>query len=146
MAASLLLTTSLLAESPKRIVLFMCPHGGAKSLIAASYFNELAECESLPYVASAVAAETPYDAVPDAVAEHLGREGFAVASFKPRHVEAADFASAERVITIDCDLTTLALEDIAIERWDDVPKVSEDLAGSAAAIRRHVERLIQLLE
>ena len=127
-------------------VLFICPQGGAKSLIAASYFNQLAEREALPYVATAAAAETPYDAVPDAVAELLAHEGLAVASFKPRHVTASDFEAAARVVSIDCDLTKVEVRDIAVERWDDVPKVSEDLPGSAASIRRHVKAMVDQLK
>jgi arsenate reductase (thioredoxin) len=150
MIALLVMAATLMADAPKQTILFMCPHGGAKSVIAASYFNQLAERESLSCEAVAVAAETPYDAVPENVAEFLAHEGFDVASFKPRHVDASDFESATRVISIDCDLEKLDADDVeddvAIERWDDVPKVSEDLPGSAAAIRKHVKALIEQLK
>lgn len=129
------------AATAKETVLFMCPYGGAKSVIAASYFNRLAEAEGLPYVASAAAAETPYEAVPQPVAEYLGKEGFAVATFKPRQVTAADLQSAAKVVSIDCDLAKLDAPGATVEQWNDVPKVSADLPGSAAAIRRHVEQL-----
>ena len=125
------------------MILFICQYGGAKSVIAASYFNRLAEREGLPHRAAAVAAETPYDAVPENVASFLAREGFDVASFKPRQVSESDLTSAEKVVSIDCDLTQLDAAGVAIERWDDVPKVSEDLPGSAEAIRKHVEALIR---
>jgi len=145
--ASLTIAASILgADMPKRTVLFMCPYGGAKSVIAASYFNQLAECAGLPYRATAVAAETPYDAVPERVAAFLSKEGFEVDSFKPRHVAPTDLESAAKVISIDCDLTTLDTSGATIERWDDVPKVSVDLPGSAAAIRKHVQTLIDQLE
>lgn len=132
--------------SPRRHLLFLCPYGGAKSLIAASYFNRSAEAEDLPFVAVAAAAEEPYDAVPPKVAELLGGEGFDVASFTPRPVEEADLRTAERVVSIDCDLSKLETHGAAIEQWDDVPKVSVDLPGSAAAIRRHVETLVRELK
>lgn len=134
------------ADESKAKVLFMCPYGGAKSVIAASYFNRAAEAAGLPYVAAAVAAETPYDAVPPKVAELLEHDGFAVREFKPRRVDAADLSSAAKVISIDCDLAKVeAAEKVTIERWDDVPKVSVDLPGSAAAIRAHVAKLIEQL-
>ena len=126
----------------RRTVLFLCPYGGAKSVIAASYFNRLAEERALPYVGVAAAAEEPYDAVPAAVAAFLEGEGFDVRAFSPRHVEERDFQSATKVIAIDCDAGNASG---AIERWDDVPKVSVDLDGSAAAIRRHVEALAREL-
>jgi sterol desaturase/sphingolipid hydroxylase (fatty acid hydroxylase superfamily)/protein-tyrosine-phosphatase len=143
--ASLVVAASLWAEAPKRTVLFMCPYGGAKSVIAMSYFNRLAERDGLPYRAAAVAAETPYDAVPEKVAAFLSSEGFAVDAFKPQHVAARDFESAARVVSIDCDLAKVETRDVAIERWDDVPKVSVDLPASAAAIRKHVETLVEEL-
>ncbi len=136
----LLACTSM--QQPPKKVLFMCPYGGAKSVIAATYFNQLAASNHLPYVAAAAAAETPYDAVPENVAAFLGGE---VKSFKPRHVEAAEFESAVKVVSIDCDLTKLDTRGVTIERWDDVPKVSVDLPASAAAIRKHVEALIAQL-
>lgn len=122
-------------------ILFLCPYGGAKSVIAASYFNRLANELALPYVGVAAAAEEPYEAVPGPVAGFLEREGFDVRAFKPRRVEAEDVKTATRVVSIDCDLTGVAIAGAAVERWDDVPKVSVDLDASAAAIRRHVAAL-----
>jgi len=136
------LTACRTADTPKinmtsepSTVLFMCPYGGAKSVIATTYFNQLAERAGLPYRAAAVAAETPYDAVPENVAAFLSNEGFDVRTFKPRHVADTDLDSAAKVVSIDCDLTKLDTNGVTIERWDDVPKVSVDLPASAAALK-----------
>lgn len=126
---------------PKSTVLFLCPYGGAKSVIAASYFNRLAAERDLPFVAVAAAAEEPYEAVPSPVAEYLHRDGLDVRAFKPRRVEPAEMGGAAKIVAIDCKL-----DDPRVERWDDVPKVSVDLEGSAAAIRRHVEALAEQLD
>lgn len=124
------------ATTPRKsTVLFFCPYGGAKSVIAASYFNRIAEERALPYVAVAAAAEEPYDAVPPPVADFLARDGFDVRAFKPRRAEPAEVSAAAKVVAIDCNVE-------GAERWDDVPKVSVDLPGSVAAIRRHVEALV----
>lgn len=120
-------------------ILVLCPHGGVKSVLAAAYFNRLAEEQALPYAAIAAAAEDPYDAVPDSVAEFLEREGFDVRGFRPRRVDERDVRNAARIIAIGCNVLANA------ERWDDVPQASEDLAGSAAAIRRHVQALAEEL-
>jgi arsenate reductase len=114
----------------KDSILFLCPHGGAKSVIAAAYFEKTAR---LPFVAVAAAAEEPYEEVPAPVAAFLGIHGLV-----PRRVEPADFERAARVIAIDCEVD-------GAERSDDVPKVSEDFEGSVAAIRRHVDALIEEL-
>lgn len=110
-------------------ILFLCPHGGAKSVIAAAYFNAI----GLPFTATAAAAEEPYDAVPEPVVALLARDAVDVRAFTPRRVTDDDVNEAVRVIRIDCNGEG--------EHWDDVPKASEDLEGSAAAIRRHVDAL-----
>src|SRR5262249_5172885 len=138
--------TTCMPAKPKQSILFMCPHGGAKSLIAASYFNRSAAADHLPYVASAAAAENPYNAVPPRIADLLEREGFAVRSFKPRHVDASDLSAAAKVVTIGCDMTKLDARGVTIEHWDDVPMVDDDLPGSAATIRAHVATLVKQLE
>ena len=125
-------------------ILFLCPYGGAKSVLAASYFNRIAAERKLPFSATAAAAEEPYDAVPPPVADHLQRDGIDVRAFTPRRVDAGELASAVKVIAIGCELD--GYDATNIERWDDVPKVSDDLEGSAAAIRRHVEALAAELE
>ncbi|HUP61797.1 MAG TPA: hypothetical protein VNA69_15405 [Thermoanaerobaculia bacterium] len=141
---TLLPVATLMAEENAR-VLFMCPYGGAKSVIAAEYFNRIAGERELAFVAIAAAAEEPYEAVPPKVADYLEKEGFDVRTFKPRRVEAADLRNAARVVSIDCDLTKLDAQDAKIEQWGDVPKVSVDLPGSAVAIRKHVEQLVEQL-
>lgn len=114
-------------------ILFLCPHGGAKSVIAASLFN----AAGLPFKATSAAGEDPYDAVPAPVIERLDREGVDVRGITPRAVDPADIEQAARVISIDCDVSGAN-----VERWDDVPKFSEDPDGSFDAIRRHIDALV----
>jgi arsenate reductase len=126
-------------------VLFLCQYGGAKSVMAAAYFNRLAQECGLDAVATAAAAEEPYPAVPAPVADLLQDDGLDVRAFQPRHVEEHDVRAATRIVSIDCDLDSCGLANAGAERWDDVPKVSEDLPQSAAAIRRHVRALVEEL-
>lgn len=112
-------------------ILFLCPHGGAKSVIAATLLN------AAGVRARAAAGEDPYDSVPAAVVERLAREGFDVRDFKPRVVETDEFEQAMRVISIGCDISGPN-----VQRWDDVPQFSEDPKGSFAAIKRHVDALV----
>jgi hypothetical protein len=105
----------------------------------------MAEREKLPFVAVAAAGEEPYEAVPAKVADYLAEDGIDVRAFKPRRVEAAQLESAVKVVSIDCDLAKLDTRGVKIDEWTDVPKVSDDLPGSASAIRRHVEALLQHL-
>jgi protein-tyrosine-phosphatase len=138
--------TSLSGRSePPSTILFLCPYGGAKSVIAASYFNRLAIQRGLPVSGVAAATEEPYDRVPPAVATDLALDGIDVSRFRPRRVAKEDLSRALRVVAIDCDLTKTDTTPLVAERWDDVPKVSEDLPGATAAIRRHVQKLVQEL-
>lgn len=121
-------------------VLFLCAHGGAKSVMAAAYFNRLAAEHDLPFAAIAASAEEPYPSVTAPVAGLLLRDGLDVGSFIPRSVQEGDVRSANRIVAIGC-----RLDGVPLERWDDVPAASEDLEGSAAAIRRHVEALMEEL-
>ena len=127
-------------------ILFLCQHGGAKSVVAASQFNRLAAERGLPFVATAAAADDPYDAVPTPVADYLQREGFDVRAFRPHQVAPGEIESATRIVTIGCELAGVESGAVISDRWDDVPAASEDLEGSAAAIRRHVEALAEELD
>jgi arsenate reductase (thioredoxin) len=130
------------AHARHETVLFVCPHGGAKSLIAASYFNRMAAEGKLPFTAIAVAAEDPYENVPAPIADLLATEGFDVRAFKPRSVSSADLFGASKVVSVGCNLTKLDTRGVGLEDWNDVPLVSDDLRASAAAIRKHVAALI----
>jgi len=134
--------TELPEAAPEGAILFFCQFGGAKSVIAAAYFNRLASEQALPHAGVAVAAEEPYDAVPVPVAAFLESEGFAVGHFKPRRAKEEELKTATKLVTIDCDLAGVDAGGLAVERWDDVPKVSVDLDASAAAIMLHVEALV----
>lgn len=123
-------------------VVFLCSHGGAKSVIAASYFKQMAAERGLSIEAAAAAAEEPYDAVPAPVAELLERRGFDVSSFKPRRVAAEELRRAPLVFSIGCEPASIDGLGVSIERWDDVPMASDDLPGAEEKIREHVERIV----
>lgn len=129
----------------KKTILFLCPHGGAKSPVAASYFNRRVQERSLPYQGVAAAAEEPYQSVPEPVAQFLEQEGFNVRSFKPRRTNHRDLRSASRIISIGCDLEKFDHPGRSIESWDDVLMMSEDLEGSVESIRAHIDQLIEQL-
>src|SRR4051794_10079841 len=126
-------------------VLFLCPHNAAKSLLAVAYFDRLAGERGLPFRAESAGTE-PAEGPAPAVVAALQAEGVDVSDYHPRHVEPRDLAGAHHVISMGCDLTDLWLPAERIERWDDVPPVSQDLKTAYAAIRRHVETLVTNLD
>jgi arsenate reductase (thioredoxin) len=130
--------------SPPRQVLFVCEHGNVKSLMAASYFNELAQRRGLPYRAVSRGLAPDSESVPDFVKLPLTAEGFDVSTFRPTRLTSEDIAASDRVIGIS---TTLPAEMAAAkgEQWNDVPAASTDYARSRESIKAHVEELLERL-
>ena len=139
-------TASAAEPPPTRQVLFVCEHGNVKSLMAASYFNELARSRGLPFRAVSRGLAPDSDTVPDFVKTPLAAEGFDVSTFRPQRLTEDDIVASDRVIGIS---TTLPVDAAAMtaktEQWNDVPAASTDYARSRDSIRAHVEDLLQRL-
>jgi arsenate reductase (thioredoxin) len=125
-------------------VLFLCPHGAAKSVLASAYFTRLAEERGLN-VRVESAGTDPDPTVSPAVAAHLKRQGYPVPESNPRTVTAKDLDLADVVISIGCDLSGLEEPRGKLVRWDEVPPLSEDFARADEAIRKRVAELIEEL-
>src|SRR6267142_5060719 len=106
-------------------VLFVCLHGSAKSVIAAEHFRRLAAARGVPVEVRSAGLE-PDAAVPPKVAAGLLADGIDVRAFKPRKPSEGDVTQATTVVAFGCDLGPLAARARRVERWDDVPAVSED--------------------
>ena len=127
--------------STTRCVLFVCLHGAAKSVLAAADFQRLAEARGLDLAADAAGTEPDPEIAPAVVAA-LRAEGLDLSRRRPRRVTRDDTARAARVVTFGCDLGDTTPATVPVERWDDVPAVSENLPVARAAIRRHLDRLV----
>jgi protein-tyrosine-phosphatase len=123
-------------------VLFMCPHGAAKSVLAAAYFIKQAKRRGLDVHVRSVGTE-PDPVVAPAVAAHLRAHGYDVPVAKPQLVSAEDLAAADIVVSLGCDLAGRAVRG-EVRRWD-VPSPSADFAGTDAAIKKHVKELVDEL-
>jgi arsenate reductase (thioredoxin) len=121
-------------------VLFVCLHGAAKSLIAASHLERLARERGVKIRAEFAGTEPDPALMPAAVAG-LQAEGIDVRGRRPRSVTADDIRTASRIVSFGCDLGALA-PGVPVERWDDVPAVSENYRAARDVI---VSRLPTLL-
>lgn len=138
-------TKSARVEPPAQ-VLFVCEHGNVKSLMAATYFNQLAAQRGLPFHAIARGKAPDSDSAPPAIAAALRAEGFDVSSFHPAAVTAADLEASVQVVTIGTSLMEgLQADPAKAARWDDVPAASEDFAAASAALKGHVAQLVERL-
>ena len=125
-------------------VLFMCPHGAAKSVLASAYFQRLAKERGLNVRVESAGTEPDAQVAP-AVASHLTRNGYAVPIAKPRRVTSRDLAMADVVISIGCDVKGLPIPSGKLRKWDEVPSPSEHFARADDAIRKRVVDLVEEL-
>jgi arsenate reductase len=132
------------AMEATRTVLFLCPHNAAKSLLAAAHFDRLAGEHGLSLRAASAGTE-PADRPSPAVVAALREEGVDLAGYQPRAVDRGDLVAARLVVTMGCDVGDLVPLGAKVERWDDVPPVSQDLLVADAVIRRRVAALVSEL-
>ena len=123
-------------------ILFMCPHGAAKSVLASAYFQRLAKERGLNVRVVSAGTDPDPDVAP-AVATHLKKQGYEIPIAKPRRATDADMLAADVVVSIGCDLKNLPAPPGTLVKWDDVPAPSEDFARADAMIR---ERVLQLVD
>lgn len=139
-------TTDQVAAADSQ-VLFVCEHGNVKSLMAASYFNQVASERGLPFRAVSRGTAPDSTTVPPAIIEGLRQDGFDVAAFHPVVVDVADVAASRRVILINTMLPAAKqMAGVESEQWNDVPPASADYAAAREALRRHIDRLVEDLE
>jgi len=122
---------------PQRTIVFLCPHNAAKSVIAAAYWQRLADQRGWPVWATSAGTDPDPDVAPR-VATALLEAGLDVRAHRPRQVTREELATAWRVVSLGCDLGALAPPGRAVDHWDDIPAPSTDLAGALAAIAAHV--------
>lgn len=146
--AGFLIAGSGLAVPPTQtaraqVVVFVCEHGSAKSLVAASFFDRMAR-ERGSGLRAISRGTAPDEAVPPGVVASLRGDGFDVATFRPRGLAKADLAGAKLVVAIGVDPGNTA--GVRVERWDDIPPVSTRYPEARAAIRSRLERLLRELD
>jgi arsenate reductase len=126
-------------------IVFVCEHGAAKSVIAATLFNKLAAERGLRQRAIYRGA-TPQADLSAATLKGLRDDGLLLPADKPAPITSADVNAATFIFAIGCTLPESAAASGKAESWADVPEVSDGYAGARDAIRRHVERLIERLQ
>jgi arsenate reductase len=134
------------AEAPTSQVLFVCEHGNVKSLMAASYFNQMAQEQDLPLRAISRGSAPDSDTVPVAIREALKGDGFDVSAFHPVAVSTTDISTSHRVVIIGTTLpASVGAPGVTIDQWNDVPPASVNYAASRESLKAHVKELIRQL-
>jgi arsenate reductase (thioredoxin) len=118
-------------------VLFLCPHGAAKSVLAAALLQRLADEQGLPLRAMCAGTE-PDPEVASHVRALLSQEGLTLPLEQPRLVTAEELTGADYVISLGCSESELPQRPAAWEQWDDVPPPSQELQGAYMRISQHM--------
>jgi protein-tyrosine-phosphatase len=119
-------------------VLFLCPHGAAKSVLAAALFQRLAAERGLSLQAACAGTE-PDPIIAPHVRELLSQEGLELPLERPQLVTEELLSKATRVISMGCTQDAFPSEVKHWELWDDVPSPSQNLHGAYTCIQHHLE-------
>ena len=131
------------ARQPSTVV-FVCEHGAAKSVVAAAYFNRIAQQQHLPFRAVARGTEPQADLAPSAV-NGLRADGLQPPAGHPAALTKADLDGAVRVVAF-CELPAkLAGDHRKVEQWT-APAVGDGYAAARDIILNDVKVLIESLQ
>lgn len=122
------------------IIVFVCEHGAAKSILAAAYFNKLADEMGLDLRAIA-RGTNPDDEFSSQTLAGLAEDGLHLTESTPQKLTEADIQNAEQVITF-CDLPVEYHQKAIVERWDRIPPVSEDYEKARDAILERIHEFL----
>jgi arsenate reductase (thioredoxin) len=122
------------------IIIFVCEHGAAKSILAAAYFNKLAREHNLGLTAIARGTHPDAELSPKIV-DGLRADGLIPTESIPTKLDEKDLDAAQRIVSF-CALSEEYHQQAPVEYWKDVPPVSEDYERARDVI---VERLKGLL-
>ncbi|MBL8206500.1 MAG: hypothetical protein JNM09_19860 [Blastocatellia bacterium] len=125
-------------------ILFICEHGAAKSVIAAAYFDKLAQERKLKY--RAVFRGTNPDAAIAPVAEKgLAQDGLKTQGWKPQLVTKKDMDAAAAIVTLGCALPGKEAVAEKVAAWEGVPSPSENYQAARDDIVKRVQSLVDEL-
>ena len=125
------------------MIVFVCEHGAAKSIIAAAYLNRLARERDLRL--HAVARGTHPDAeLSSKTVSGLQEDGLTPTESIPMQLTREDIESAQRVVSF-CDLPEEFVQKATVEQWDGIPPVSENYQKARDAIVARIQKLIENL-
>ena len=127
-----------------RVVLFVCQHGAAKSVLASELLAQHAAALDLPLTARSAGVE-PDATVSDRLIELFPERAWELAGRQPRRVTGEDIRDASITITFNVPPGELPAPPAELLTWDDVPPVSDDPIAARATVERHIEALLERL-
>jgi protein-tyrosine-phosphatase len=123
------------------VIVFVCEHGAAKSILAATYFNHLAGEMGLKTRAVARGTNPAKEVSPQTVTG-LSADGLAPSEWVPQGLTASDLQSAQWVIAF-CELPAEYHQQARIEHWKKIPAVSENYEQARDVILEHIRQMLE---
>lgn len=127
----------------QKLIIFVCEHGAAKSIVAASYFNKLANEKGLNIQAIA-RGTNPDEGLSQKAIQGLAEDNLQVTESIPQKLLVEEVKSAQKIITF-CELSKEYQQGIEIEDWSVVPPVSENYEIARDAILQKLNSLFKQL-
>ncbi|MBX7152372.1 hypothetical protein K1X84_12070 [bacterium] len=133
-------------KAQDKSILFICEHGSAKSIIAATYFQKTAAENNLKW--NALSRGTHPDSILQLATQRgLEGDGFNTESMKPAVLTENDILKAEIVVTLGCKLPEeFNRFQNKILEWNDVPPISKDYSAARDVIRKNINLLLKSLK
>jgi arsenate reductase (thioredoxin) len=125
------------------VIVFVCEHGAAKSVVAAAHFNKLARERGLNLRAVARGTNPDKEIAPKA-SLGLQDDGLKSSESAPKKISKADLINARRVITF-CLMPDDYAGEVKVENWDGVPPMDEDYGKARDWLVERINRLLEEL-
>jgi len=129
--------------SQDSVIIFVCEHGAAKSILAAAYFNKLAQERNLSLHAIARGTHPDEELSPITVAG-LHEDGLTPNESVPQKLSLEEIESAQQIIAF-CELSSEFKQKVKIEQWSDIPPVSENYEKARDMIVEYLRHLFNNL-
>jgi arsenate reductase len=130
------------APDAKPVVVFVCEHGSAKSIIAAAEFERMAKEKGLELNVLARGANPDVE-ISKFVRDGLKADGYDVGTVKPTKISEKDLKGAAKIVSFGPDLKLWLPDGATVADWSATPSVSEDYRTARDYIRRQLEILLK---
>ena len=125
------------------MIVFVCEHGSAKSVVAAAHFNRLAGEGGLE-VRAIARGTNPDQEISEPTLRGLSMDRLAPTEPVPQRLSLEETQSAQYLVSF-CELPAEFGQDGIAEQWDGIPAVSENYEQARDAIIDRLNLLISKL-
>lgn len=141
---ALITIPSLTCYSQIKRIVFVCEHGAAKSVIAATYFNKLANERKLPWEAIC-RGTNPDSTLTSATKKGLEADKLLNPDLKPEKLIMLDTSNVKKIILFT-PLPKNFSSDIQTEDWSTLPNIEAGYSERRDALIKQITILLDSLE